>query len=435
MSRGGAVLAGLGLVVVLAVLLLAGRLGGDGIDASVMGTDGLRAWLSANGVAAVKADAHAPARPADYALRVLPLYDIDLRARAARDEAGQQQSPREMTQAAFNRKLREMPSLVILPKWRLVFARTAVAWPEALIGVAKLAPLLRQIGLAGARLVAPGGVVTQAPVQLHDVRFAGRPAGGDRIVLYHPQLFARDSLPRGCVELAGLARGALLLRCRRNRATPETYYLSDPDLLDNHGLSLGDNAAFAVTLLKLLTRPDSRPILLDPVPNALPAGRRPAADKPQYSRSTADLARLLRWPLSAFWAIGLLVAVLAFWRGARRFGPVRREDAQRPELSKRAAIEAQARLLRLAGTDREMARDFVQARLAELARQLFGPHAAAGSQRLWARLARRDAEGARALRQAAEGLLDTGGEMRPGELMARLRKFGELLEKMRHGAG
>lgn len=428
MSRVGAIIAGL---VAVAALALAARLGGDGIDASVMGFDGLRGWLPPNHIAVVKADIHAAPRPADYALRLLPLYDINLRAAAKTDEA-RQASPRDMTESVFLRRLAAMPTLVVLPKWKRDFARTGTAADKALIGPAKVAPLLAEIGLDGAGIgLAPGGVLTEGRPEPAPPWASGIP--GD-LVVYRAQLFNRHRLPAQCHEIMGVPAGVLLVHCAAHAPFAAAWYLSDPDLLDNHGLSLGDNAAYAVAMLRGLRGADSRPILLDAVPGEVATSQQPAADKPQYTRNAGDLVRLLHWPLSALWAMGLLVAALAFWRGARRFGPPTREDEHSPELSKRAAIEAQARLLRLAGADREMARDFVQARLSELSQRLFGPHAAPGPERLWARLARRDAATGIAFRQVAEALAENG-EMRPAELAARLRTFGELLVKVSHGSG
>ncbi|MGO8264182.1 hypothetical protein ACC763_39270, partial [Rhizobium ruizarguesonis] len=55
--------------------------------------------------------------------------------------------------------------------------------------------------------------------------------------------------------------GALLLH---GEDDPNVYLLSDPDLLNNHGLALADNASFAVSLVTLLRGAgEKRPVYLD----------------------------------------------------------------------------------------------------------------------------------------------------------------------------
>ncbi|MCP5995978.1 hypothetical protein NL385_27970, partial [Klebsiella pneumoniae] len=67
----------------------------------------------------------------------------------------------------------------------------------------------------------------------------------ETIRIYQAQVFSRDQTPSNCEEMAGLQAGPLLLKCTFDF---DFYVLSDPDLLNNHGLALGENADFAISM-------------------------------------------------------------------------------------------------------------------------------------------------------------------------------------------
>jgi hypothetical protein len=212
--------------------------------------------------------------------------------------------------------------------------------------------------------------------------------------------------------------------------------LSDPDLLNNHGLALADNAAFAVSLIQHLRGAgETRPVYLDTAGQPLDS-EKPVDEGKSYERSASDLKRFFAYPLSVIWGTLLVVAAICFWRGAYRFGPPLREASANIELSKTAAIEATARLLRLSGNDGRMAGQFVLHLLADKAQLLFGSGAGnqAGITRLFQRLARSDKAGAHALHATAEALIERGHVMTRADLHRHLEIFRKLLGSIELGS-
>ena len=111
-------------------------------------------------------------------------------------------------------------------------------------------------------------------------------------------------------------QGPLLVRCRKDGQ--DIFALSDPDVLNNHGLRLGDNAAFARTLVNDLA--DGAPVLLDTYDFLVIDRER----EPYKKREWSDLLRFFEWPLTLLWVCGCRFA------GA---GPVARRDALWPGVS------------------------------------------------------------------------------------------------------
>ena len=83
------------------------------------------------------------------------------------------------------------------------------------------------------------------------------------LALFWAQLFQRDRIPSHCHEKLGLPEGALVIACDATANIPAAYFLSDPDLLNNHGLGLAENAALAADLVAGLRRDATKPVYLD----------------------------------------------------------------------------------------------------------------------------------------------------------------------------
>ncbi len=253
---------------------------------------------------------------------------------------------------------------------------------------------------------------------------------GFRIALFRAQLLDRASLPPDCAELAGLPAGALVVQCAARGNTPSATYLSDPDLLNNHGLRLADNAAFAWALVAALRGTDTRPVLLATEPVYIRTGE----EKPEpHERTGEDLARFFAWPLSAMWAMGGAVLALALWRGARRFGPARGRQDRTEARWRRAALAAKARLLRVSGADGRMAVAHVPSHLADLAVQTLGPGAGndPGIARWFALVARRNALLADEIRATAHRITP---DTPPAELPRLIQTLHALTRKAQDAA-
>lgn len=408
MRNAGPVIAVLALVA-LAVLLAMAPWGDSRFDRSPLGVRGLELWLKAKGVDVVRSNPRLKPNASDMSIRVLPLPGTDS---ADRPEA-------QLEPWVLEEKLYEMPTLVVLPKWKDDLAKEGIARGAMLIPEADAQSPLPQIYLDDVTIVRSGARFEQAGLALDDSQ-------PHKVALYRAQLFDRGSLPDHCTELAGTPSGALLIACDPDF---RVWVLSDPDLINNHGLSLAENAAFAVSMITRLRGPeDRRPIYLDTDPTLLTESGEDDEGR-SYERSASDLARLLDYPLSVIWAAALLVTAIAFWRGAYRFGPPQTGREAANDVSRTAAIEAVARLLRLSGNDGRLTAQFVHDLLADKAVQVFGTGSAdaAGIERLFERLARRDAMAADALRTVSRSLMEQGPTMRRAELHRNLDTFKELL--------
>ena len=406
------------------------------LDASLMGVGGLATWLPAQGIALRQSKPRLRPKAAALSLRILPLYDVDLYAfgsvpKTAAEQA-LQSSQRDLGHYVFFAKLTNLPTLVVLPKWRTGFATTGVAYPALRIPDQELARLLDQTGLQGLRL-------NHGPAEFLTAVLAAAPLAEPRkVALYHAQLFNRASLPGHCAEIIGLPAGALLIRCEDLDDIRAAHYLADPDTLNNHGLSLAENAAFAVDLIAGL-RPagDARPVYLDTGTRLLLDLGETEAES--YTREPEDLARFFAYPLSVLWAVAAIILGVTLWRGALRFGPALTPGEDRMEASKTAAIDAKARLLRLSGNDGRMAREFVQARLAGLDAQIFGRGYGqtgtgdSGVSRLFTHLAARNPALAADFRAVTTVLTEKDSRLDPADLHRHLETFRDLLERITDG--
>ncbi|MBB4589606.1 hypothetical protein GGE50_005528 [Rhizobium leguminosarum] len=390
---------------------------GSDFDRSALGNKGLESWLQAKGIPVVRSDPHVARARSEISLRIIPLSirqgeTVAPQVNEEADDAGPESPIRESNRYA-------LPTLIILPKWQGSVSTDGIASKSRLVDLADIGSELDKIGYSDFGFARSSTDFEEAQPQL----YPGQPIS---IALYQAQTFERSSLPGGWEELAGTPSGALLLR---GEDDPNIYLLSDPDLLNNHGLALADNASFAVSLVTLLRGAgQKRPAYLDT--SGLPLdSKKPADEGRTYERSASDFKRFFAYPLSVIWGVLLVVAAICFWRGAYRFGPALNETSGNIELSKSAVIDATARLLRLSGNDGRMTGQFVLHLLADKAQLVFGPGAGneAGIERLFQRLARRDQAAAKALHSSAQALIDRGHLMTRANLHRNLETFRKSL--------
>ncbi|MDA4848340.1 hypothetical protein [Hoeflea poritis] len=416
------------LLVVGAILLL--LFGGDDrgrrLDNSVIGLNGLAAWLEDEGVAFKKSNPRLSPNAEDLGLRVLPLYDVDLTGNAGTprnlSDLLEQQTQSDIERENFLSKIDEIPSVVLLPKWTTGFIETGIAHERTLIPVGSYPLLFAQMDLDGLRLQRRGAEFLSA---------AAGPRGEHAVALFQAQSFAPDSLPDNCRPHLVLDGDLIVIACRFAEHDHVTYFVADPDLFNNHGLSLAENAAFAAAYLPLLASDDSKPLYIDSSPQLLTRYEAVEEQRRDYERSGSDLARFFEYPLSILWAVMLLVLAVLFWRGAVRFGPPEREDDPSVNQAKTVAIATKARLLRLSESDGEMVSDFVRHQLSDLTTQTLGPDLGkAGLERFFAHLSRKDATLAAAFQDTSEMLIHGAGEMSHAELSKGLDRYKQLLEKV-----
>lgn len=414
--RSSAPLLVLGLLLALAAAIFALSRGSD-YDRSPLGNKGLELWLQAKGIPVVRSDPHIVRASSEISLRILslPISEGEVAAPTADGEKGDV----GLENWVSNASNQELPTLIIMPKWRASVLTDGIARQSDLVDLSVIQGELSKTDFSNIRLQRgwPGFEEGQVGLSREQSR---------KISLFHAQTFDRASLPEGCQEILGISSGALIVRCEGNEYVD---LLSDPDLLNNHGLALAENAAFAVSLINhLRVKDETGPVYLD-TSGAPLDDVKPKDEGRSYERSASDLKRFFAYPLSVIWGTLILVAATCFWRGAYRFGPPLREASANIEMSKTAAIEATARLLRLSGNDGRMTGQFVLHLLADKAQLFFGPGAGneAGIERLFKRLARRDQAAAKALHSSAQALIDRGHLMTRANLHRNLEIFRKSL--------
>ncbi|MEO1723863.1 MAG: hypothetical protein AAFR84_15845 [Pseudomonadota bacterium] len=356
--RDGALGLGLFGVVLVGAWFLSGSNERE-LSRSAVGFDGLAVWLRETEVSARSYRGFPPIDPASVDLRLLPLYDADLTRRSDEPETPEAsfaaETEQDISAPVLARKLTLMPTVLILPKWRRGMRLAKAAHPTLLIEpgapsatLAKLVPgigpLTRGEGIRE-QIETPYG---EAEIHLPQTVAAGlcTPIFGDR----EQMLFGRCPL-QGEDDSYGNQVGFWLL--------------TDPDLLNNHGLTRGDNAAIAAA-----------------IPEALGSSH-PVVDYTTYlwanrqrddGRQWSDLLEFMGWPFTPFW-IGLTVfSVLGLWTGAVRSAPAVDDADAGLSASKVVAIASKARLLRAAGHDAPLIGAWLNARLAAAASALSPSH-------------------------------------------------------------
>jgi len=333
---------------------------------SPSGLDGLQVWLTSNGVSAQNFTGGWLIDETTVGLLIAPVYDSILdqeRARpATQKELLLQQDEFDLASSAILQKARRVPALVVLPKWRSGMRLTGLAHPVLGIEPDRLLSTLRKLtGNADNTLIPARSPFT-------DFRYIASSGTALNARIYAAQMF-KDS---DCTPLIGRADAMLLAECPldvtgEDEPGRSVLVLSDPDLLNNHGLRLGDNALIALDFLQ--SRAGADKIVID---YSRDVWLRDPYVEPERERTWDDLARFFGPPFLALWAgTGLLLA-LFLWRAALRYGPIFPETTG-PGAGKDIAVQARARLLRLSGQDGALARDYAAARLAATASALFGP--------------------------------------------------------------
>lgn len=410
--------------VILGVLWLMSGNDARALRRGPTGFDGLVHWLKSEGVEARNFTGGGLLRRGEVGLRILPLFDTNLtsarRLPTTEEEVIAQTSERDISLPIVRAKLRDLPTLVVLPKWRAGMRLLGVAHQSLLIPPANVNRVARQLGLKGTRIRRdPGGLGT-------------RPADGGRLELMHGQVLAAS----GCTPVIGTAKALILGKCRILGPSDDTgaqehfWVLADPDLMNNHGLILSGNADIATALVRRFDL--GKPVLIDltDTDQTVPA----EWFREQHERSWEDLARLFRWPFAMIWIAFCAVALLIFWRAVIRDGPLAAAGGEHPRAAKEVSIEAKARLLRLADHDAALLTEHVAARLAHLAARLLGPHRKAGGSplaNLERLVGRRDPALAAELRAVA--VVPTG--LDGPSLLRHLDRFETCYAKVTHEFG
>lgn len=335
------------------------------LRSSPAGLNGLQVWLASNGVTAYNFAGGWPIDQTTVDLLVLPVYDTSLdQARIApetKEDLLIQQDEYDLGTEAILTKAQRVPTLLVLPKWRTGMRLTGQAHPILLIDKDRITRTLDDVTGGTPELV-------YGRTPFTDFRYRSTEGEELRASLYAAQMFRNES----CAPIIGTSDAMILGECPLPSGIDEDgrkrlYILSDPDLLNNHGLRLGDNARIALDYLSSNT--DEGNIVID---YSRTSWLRDPVQEPERERTWADLQRFFGPPFLILWLGAGLLLALSLWRAALRYGPILR-DRVTPDASKALAVEARARLMRLSGQDGALVREYVAARISAVASALFGP--------------------------------------------------------------
>ncbi|MEO1678173.1 MAG: hypothetical protein AAFU80_08430 [Pseudomonadota bacterium] len=408
------------LVVALALIALVFGGGRDRrLGSSATGFDGLVHWLRAEGIEARNFGGGYPLDASAVALRVLPLFDAEPGEQRSlprtRDDVMMLDTERELQWPVIEAKVNATPTLIVLPKWRRGARLTGIAHPDLLIPDARLRDVTTRLLGNEARLStnASAGIATVSLAASEHTHSAA---------LYAP----RTALGSTCKMVLGEPQAAFLLECLRKSKDGESFVfvLTDPDLISNHGLALGDNAALALAILPRLAEtpgPEGRGIVIDYSSEFWTRDGPPPEPEP---RTWGEILALFRWPYSLIWTSFAVAFLLALWRGSVRFGPPVQPRGPAPL----APTDAEARLLQLSGERGRLLADYADRRLAALTQRLLGPRI--GTSTLIGLLPRRAPKSGPLLLAEAERFHTQPAMIASATAMAQMRTFETLIDQV-----
>ncbi|PVB61233.1 hypothetical protein [Labrenzia sp. 011] len=397
------------------------------LRSSPAGFDGLQIWLASEGVGAQNFFGGWTIDQTSIGLLVVPVYDTELDETrvtpSTKQELLQQQDEYDLSTPVITLKAQTVPTLVVLPKWRSGMRLTGLAHPVLKVERERLAATL-------------GKIIDDIDPRLIDAKtpftdFPYRSADGTNL---HARIYAAQMFTgRDCIPIIGSEEAMLLADCPMLAADGEPdgriLVLSDPDLLDNHGLRLGDNARVALDVLR--SRAEDGNVVID---YSRDFWLRDPASQPERERTWEDLRRFFGPPFVTLWIGAVLTFLLFFWRGALRAGPIRPAETA-TGAGKLLAVRARARLMRLSGQDGALTREYAAARLSATAAALFGAaHARhyGGEEAFLDSARRRHPAEADRLRTILSRIRQLPARLPAGEAIRLIDELEQVLEQITH---
>lgn len=387
---------------------------------SATGFEGLSYQLATDRIPARSFRGGYPIDASEIGLRILPLYDLEPGNRRVPPQTKEtllrQEDERDIEWWSISRKAEAIPTVILLPKWQTSVRLSGMAHREFLNTPLRAELLLQEMLGPDARLrTTLSGLVTI-------------PTDYGTAEIYLPRSFSAP----GCepiIQAADQSDRMIAGRCTVSLGgeegwTGQAIVVSDPDLLNTHGLRLGENAKVAGGLIADLA--EGGEVLID---YSEGFWTRPEETAEAPPRTWSDFLALFGRPFLVLWIGLIFAAILALWRAGVRFGPPIRPFQDGPGAARTVSIEAQARLLRLTGDIPALLRAYADARLARLTERVFGLKAGASEQSLWAFLERQKPAAARALRSSAAALRGGSDAGSPSE---RIEQFEHDIEQVTH---
>ncbi len=255
----------------------------------------------------------------------------------------------DATEQTIKNLLKANRILMVLPKW---FGSASAQTPGWVQNVAE-----RPVSDARwmLRLVAPAGEVS---------RESGSVAWTTNVLNRAPALTAPIQLMRADTLRPLVAGDAGMLAGEFIDGNRRIVVLSDPDVLDNHGLVGNGNAALAVALINRLRGANGNVVFDETV-----HGYKAAPTNP--------FLVLFQFPFVIATTQGLIAIGLLLWATLARFGA---PQSLPPALSagRSGLLQNMANLVEYAGHPEVMVRRYIQETIRDVARQLHAPRGVSG---------------------------------------------------------
>lgn len=367
-------------------------------EQSAFGFNGLRAWLVANDVEARRFIGGGQLDADQVGLRILPLMDD----RTDRFDGmfGGDTEPflrgeiRSIRDTVISQKIEDIPTLIVLAKWRDGIRLGGTIHPDFLLPTDPLpgeSGTLLDMGVEddeaseadgdpgydgdwdiegfageGDTIKIDDGIdvsdirrlASGAPYQIEQVGLSDFISG--TATLYAPQY---ASAPEQCRPVIGEQNRGLLFSC--TTAGHPFWVLSDPDLLNNHGLPRSENAAIALELIRSLAGEGSVVIDYSTIVWVMP-------EHDSQGRSWTDLLGYFQPPFAWLWLAGLGFLIVLLWRGGIRGVPLIRGFTEGHGAARQTALAAQARLMRRARADGALLKALAVSYVNTLAERILG---------------------------------------------------------------
>ncbi|MCR9129762.1 MAG: hypothetical protein NXI12_09580 [Alphaproteobacteria bacterium] len=442
------------------------------LERSAIGYEGLARWLAADGLDVDVFTGAGPLASEDVGVRILALFDADP-TQFEIFEPGSAFDPdlhaviRPQDAGTVVSKVAGLPTVIVFPKWRDGVRRRGVRHEELLINAGagepgveleagpRVTDILRttdRIGedvdldpdgpddglekdSAGAEpeadrelgpLIWPRVLPVNGDVRRVEEISAPNRLGG-RVRLAAPQYAQAGP---ACEPLVGDAVLGLVFACLWE-GTP-FWVVSDPDLLNTHGLTDPANRAFASAFVRqVLGEAGGGSVLIDY------SNHNWVVDGEPRGRSLSDLARYFQPPFVWLWLAAALLFAAAFWRGAVREQPLASVFRHGHGAARRIAFLAQARLMRATGRDGALLRALAGARAAALCDLMLGRDERGGArtERMLAQLTRRDAVLGERLAALLAAIADLPDRLPLHEAEQALNDLETLYQEARASAG
>jgi hypothetical protein len=287
-------------------------------------------------------------------------------------------------------------TLLVLPKWETTADRQTTGW----VRVKGLLPPEDP-----GRMLAPANPleISRAKGHAQPLRNVGLAASAN--VQFLAPAIVQTVSGNGIEPMITTADGRVVL----GRIAGHLFVLSDPDLLNNHGMADENQAKAAVALLDFLNSTGADAVLFDVTANGLGRSRSPlklAFDAPFLGVTLVIFAAML----------------LTAWQALVRFGPVRRPE-RAIAFGKAALVDNSAALIRKAGRESHLGGRYVEV-IRERASALFRLPPTLDPQMLSSRL-----ESLNAHRSFAAAAVAATNAVSRDELLSAAKSLNEWLKE------